>query len=289
MKDITGEIKRTIRKPKPEEEHVKFTVPPLVSQDLWERANKNLDERVGRRPKRQTIQVLFRHRVFCPRCGRVMSVRQDGRCSWLRYYICPGYFQGWKANRCDMRWVRADWIDGSVWNRVKRALAHPELVLKQMDRRQKAGQEDELVRNMRLLEYQIAQAESQINRIQQAFENNSLLYTPEEAARRIAEYRKKILGATERRDDIETSLAQIGMGVQSSESVKAALAKVHANNLRNANFEDKVRVLNILNVKVYPSENLDGIGVTCAVDLTQFDGHSGQISCHNNSIASPKL
>lgn len=92
LKDITGEIKRTIRKPKPEEEHVKFRVPALVSEELWQRANKNLDERAGRRPKRQTVHVLCRHRVFCPKCGRAMSVRQGPKYAHLKYYICPSYF-----------------------------------------------------------------------------------------------------------------------------------------------------------------------------------------------------
>ena len=66
------------------------------------------------------------------------------------------------------------------------------------------------------------------------------------------------------------------------------MAKVHADNLRNADFEDKVRVLSILDVKVYPSENLDSIAITCAVNLGGLDGQSGQVSCHNTSIASPK-
>ena len=289
MKDIAGEIRRTIRKPKPEEEHVRFTVPAFVSEDLWQRANSNLDERAGRRPKRQSVQVLCRHRVCCPKCGRTMSVRQDGRCPWLRYYICPGYYQGWKANRCDMRWVRADWVDGSVWRRVKRAMAQPELVLKQMERRQRASQECELSRNIRLLNYQIVQAESQIGRVQQAYENDGLLYTPDEATRRIGEYRDRILRATQRKEELESALGQVARDVESTERIEAALAKVHADSLRNATFEDKVRVLNILDVKVYPSENLDAIGVTCAVNLNGLDGQAGQVSCHNTSIASPKL
>jgi len=112
--DITGEIKRTIRKPKPEEEHVKFSVPSLVSDSLWERTNRNLDERKGSRPKRQTIESLFRRRVFCPKCGRAMTLRKNPKCPSLIYYICPGYYMRWKADRCDMRWVRADLVDPVV-------------------------------------------------------------------------------------------------------------------------------------------------------------------------------
>ena len=65
---------------------------------------------------------------------------------------------------------------------MKRALAHADLVLKQMRRWEKAGPDVDLRPNIRLLGRQIAQAYSQIERIRQAYENNNLLYTPEEGA-----------------------------------------------------------------------------------------------------------
>ena len=62
---------------------------------------------------------------------------------------------------------------------------------------------------MRLVEYQIAQTESGIAKIQQAYENNNPFYTTEEAARRIAEYRDRVLKATRRKEELETSLQRI--------------------------------------------------------------------------------
>jgi hypothetical protein len=43
--DITGAIRRTIRRSKPQTEWVPFDVPPLVSEDLWGRANRVLTQR----------------------------------------------------------------------------------------------------------------------------------------------------------------------------------------------------------------------------------------------------
>ena len=76
---------------------------------------------------------------------------------------------------------------------------------------------------------------------------------------------------------------------ESMERVKAALVKVHMENLRNASFEEKMRILNVLDVKVYPSENLDAIAVTCAVNLAGLEPEGKAFSCYNTSIASPKL
>ena len=287
--DITGEIKRTIRKPKPEEEHVKFNVPPLVSEALWERANQNLDQRKGSRLKKQTIEALFRRRVFCPKCGRAMSLRKDPKCPNLVYYICPGYYMRWKAKHCDMGWVRMDLIDQPVWRRVKKALSHPDLVLKQMSRFNELGHVSEAKRNLRLAEYQIAQAESGITRIQQAYENNSPLYIAEEATRRIAEYRERVLKAQRRKEELEASLQKITKDAQSLEKTREALSRLHLENVCNATFKEKVRVIEILDVKVYPSENMDHIGVTCAVNLAGLENEEKLFSCHNTSIASPKL
>ncbi len=44
---------------------------------------------------------------------------------------------------------------------------------------------------------------------QTVYENNNPLYTTEEAARRIAEYRDRVLKATRRKEELETSLQRI--------------------------------------------------------------------------------
>jgi len=144
-----------------------------------------------------------------------MTVRKEHKCLGLVYYICTGYYMRWKAKHCDMRWVRMDLIDQPVWRRVKKALSHPDLALKQMSRFNEQGHVSEVKRNLRLAEYQIAQAESGITRIQQVYESNSPLYTAEEAARQIAEYRDRILKVTRRKEELESSLQRIIRDAQS--------------------------------------------------------------------------
>lgn len=58
--DITAEIKRTIRRSKPEDDWAHFDVPTLVSEKLCHQANQNIRERgMGRGKARKTIQALF--------------------------------------------------------------------------------------------------------------------------------------------------------------------------------------------------------------------------------------
>ena len=181
------------------------------------------------------------------------------------------------------------WIVNLVWRKVKRALSHPHLVLKQIRRANEQNQASDAKCNVRLLEYQIAQAESAIAQIQQAYESKSSLYTTEEAARRVGEYRDRILRAAQSKKELETSLERIMRHTESAEQTMKVLTKIHLGSIRNATFEGKVRVIEILDVKVYPSENLDHIGVTCAVNLAGLEEEGRPLSCYKVSIASPKL
>ena len=60
-------------------------------------------------------------------------------------------------------------------------------------------------------------------------------------------------------------------------------------NVYNATFEERVRGIEILDVKVYLSENLDHTGVTCAVNLAGLEDKEKALSCYKTNIVSPKL
>ena len=98
-----------------------------------------------------------------------------------------------------------------------------------------------------------------------------------------------MLKATQRKEELETSLQRITRDAQSLEQTREALARVHLENVSNTTFKEKVRVIEILDVKVYPSENIDHIGVTYAVNLAGLEDEEKASSCYNTTIASPKL
>lgn len=66
--DVTGQVKRTILRPKPPEDWVFYNVPKLISEDLWQKANDALTDRGrGRGKQGKVIKALLRNRLFCPR------------------------------------------------------------------------------------------------------------------------------------------------------------------------------------------------------------------------------
>lgn len=99
--DVTAQIRRTILRPKPEEEWVLFNVPPLVSEELWRKANDALTRR-GRGKEGKCIQALLRNRLFCPRCGKPMVVRRDGKRNEV-YYHCSRHYRPWDSQACSYR------------------------------------------------------------------------------------------------------------------------------------------------------------------------------------------
>ncbi len=55
---------------------------------------------------------------------------------------------------------------------------------------------------------------------------------------------------------LTTVNSPITRDAQSLQQTREALAKIHLENVCNATFKEKVRVIEILDIKVYPSETL---------------------------------
>jgi DNA invertase Pin-like site-specific DNA recombinase len=121
---------------RPKEEWVPLAnadVEPLVSVDLFERANAALSGRTnhpldGRARKREP---LLRGRLFCGGCGRVMvgcsRQRMAGSCA---YYRCTSQdlARGAQRKGCvsSSKYVRADTIEDAVWTAILDRLFQPE-------------------------------------------------------------------------------------------------------------------------------------------------------------------
>ena len=116
--DITGAVKRTLIRPKPEGEAVEFVVPPLVTEELWLKTNNATRERGrGRGKEGKIIPALLRNRIFCPRCGKPMAVRRRSGGD-KHYYLCSRLTHASEKEHCAYRrFVPGAWAE-SVWDCV---------------------------------------------------------------------------------------------------------------------------------------------------------------------------
>jgi phage-related protein len=139
-----------------------------------------------------------------------------------------------------------------------------------------------LEKQLRLFEWQITEGKRRIARIQKDWESGGSIYTPSEAQQRISEERQKIDRAKNEKTKLELSLRQLAQDKAYEGQLREALERIRDANLSQASFEDKRKIVELLDVNVYPCDDLSGALLSCAVSLEL-------VSHQSISIASPKL
>jgi len=270
--DITAEVKRTLIRPKPKEDSVPFKVPALVSEEVWLKANANTAERGrGRGKQGKSIQALLRNRILCPRCGKPMVVRRDGRQNRV-YYHCSKYFRPWVENPCTYhRFVPGDW-DELVWCDICTWLRDDAWVEQQLVSDQ--FQDENTAKLIKLQQFKISQAKAKIAKVQEGFEGG--IYGLDEAKGRIADHQTAIA-----RSESEIQRLQEGAHARASseadlEAMKEELKALRDKNLDEATFEEKLEIVSKLGIKVYPLEDLKSMRVACQLNLAHI--HSDTLS-----------
>jgi len=274
--DVTAQIKRTISRPKPEEEWVAFGVPLLVSEELWQKANDALAHRGrGRGKKGKHIQALLRNRLFCPRCEKPMVVRRDGDQNRI-YYHCSRHYRTWDKDACTYRrFLPGSW-DEVVWDFVFALLSDNSWIEEQL-----TVEQNKSTASTKLLDKEqrkIAQIQGRITKIQEGFEVG--IYNTDEAKKRISSYHSAITKA-EREIEQLLQLSGTGLNTFDIDTLRQELKALAERNLGEATFEERREVISKFDIKIYPSEDLKTIRIKCGVNLTCEDignGH-GLVKC----------
>jgi site-specific DNA recombinase len=102
--------------------------PAIISKELFERAQTALAKSKEMHPGKAKHEYLLTGFAVCGYCGSPLvgsCLRGD-----YRYYHCRGtYPTASRQKICDARYIRAEWLEGAVWERVKSVLCYPELLL----------------------------------------------------------------------------------------------------------------------------------------------------------------
>jgi hypothetical protein len=260
--DVTSMIRRTISRPKPEAEWVPFNVPPLVSEDLWQKANDALTHRGrGRGKQGKSIQALLRNRLFCPRCGKPMVVRRDGKRNEV-YYHCSKHYRPWDKQACSYRrFVLGSW-DEAVWDFVFALLVDNSWIEEQLTAEQKESNAS--VKLLDMEKGKITQIKAKIARVQEGFEAG--LYSINEAKTRVVGYQKALARADEEIKRL-SQLSSGGFKTGDVDNLRQELRTLAEKNLDGASFEEKRNVIDKLDIRIYPSEDLKTMRVKCGVNI----------------------
>jgi len=102
--------------------------PAIISKELFEKVQDVLDKRKELRPGKAMHEYPLTGFTVCGHCGRPIV----GAClrKRYRYYKCSGTYQTATRNKiCNAKYIKADWLENAVWEKVKGVLSNPEVLL----------------------------------------------------------------------------------------------------------------------------------------------------------------
>jgi len=283
--DVTGKVRRTILRPKPKEEWIEFSVPQIITQDLWQSAMDTVAKRGrGRGKQGKAIQALLRGRIFCPVCSLPMVVRRDGRDHKV-FYHCTRRYRAWdEKNACSNRkFIPGSW-DESVWDIVYALLWDDVWLEQQVEVERSNHQASTKLIDSELRKINIMR--SKIAKVQVGYEEG--VYDAVEAKNRIKGCQAGILVAEKEIQKL-SSQNNGDCVLGSVESLKRQLEELRHINLESASFEDKFNIIRLLNVRVFPSEDLKTMRIKVGLDTHQYGEDGTQNACGKVLYAPPRI
>jgi site-specific DNA recombinase len=108
--------------PKPKEEWIEINIPPIVVDQVWERAQVIRREREPNitNPAITGSKTLLTGICFCGNCGRGMQM-ETGKGGNYVYYNCRGYVRSGKSTCCGQR-IPAQELENAVLNHMSHRL-----------------------------------------------------------------------------------------------------------------------------------------------------------------------
>jgi site-specific DNA recombinase len=175
--------KSTRLKLRPPEEWIEISVPAILSEDLFDAAQRVARNHSYFSPRRsQPDQWLLRRLVVCGHCG-VKSYCQDQRRATghgPRYYVCNrrrSLEAGGPDRACPQPSTRAEELDAVVWEQIRQALLRPEVLVKgQAALTARAAVPDDELLNAQLerLDRRLQQTESERRRVADLYQMQAI-------------------------------------------------------------------------------------------------------------------
>ncbi len=278
--DPTLGIKRTLLRPKPDDERVPFTVPSLTTHELWEKANQTLRERGrGRGKQGKSIQALFRMRMICPLCGKPMAVKR-GKHDEV-YYYCRAHYRKWRPNSCPYnRFIPARW-DDEIWQDICNMLGDDTWVERQL--KVKLNKTKDLDRLIRIQYMKIDRRKKSIVKVEKGY--NEELYAIKEAKEWKTKYLQEI-------HEAEAEIARLssevrGFTQEQVQDLYQELQRLRERNLNEATFDEKADLAARLGIYVCPSEDLKTRRIICRLNVANNNGEREQVGVAKEVIGRP--
>jgi site-specific DNA recombinase len=162
----------TIRKAtnlRPKEDWLVAHCPPIISNDTFRKAQKQLRKNSENSPGRTKTLYLLSKLLICAHDNRRMQAAtrpSEGSHRECRYYFCSGTRKQCSPVRCPSGSVSESRIVPPIWDKMRELLSDPATVLEELAKYQaQRTQSDALSRNRTLLEARLQKSATRLSRL----------------------------------------------------------------------------------------------------------------------------
>ena len=223
-------------------------VNPIVTEAEFEYVQQRLVTNRENASRNTRHEYLLRSLVFCGVCGRRYYAHRDGA---RGCYLCGGRRSRTVGSfKCDNRYVRAEELEGAVWELIREFLENPDIVLQETEREAQSTcttievLASNLLLRRRELDKSYANEQAALDYYQRVGASE------EEVRRKLAHFKARCQCLSEDIGRIESDLALARQQKASVEAVSAIREQVGAR-LAGASLDDRRWVMEQLDTKVH--------------------------------------
>ncbi len=260
MKDRTKR-KNTgvIWKPRQEWIEISGATPAIISEELFNEAQKCLKQNRRLSAKNSTHDYLLRGHVFCARCGRTYSGEQgtkirNGKRYYYPYYGCIGKRKRITPILCDNKQYATKRLEDLVWAEVEKVLNQPEIIIAELDRAREGHDERVLDNELDRINTVLDNRTKQKDRIWKAF---AITGDEVKFKKEISEIDKNIKELETQISDTEKQIAANELLVLNAGNIEETCAAL-SRKIKSLDFNDKRLAIQALQIRVL----VDGDSIT---------------------------
>lgn len=239
--------RRPVVKDRPREQWVEIAVPAIVSDTMFDLADRRLQDNKRFATRRTVEPTLLQGLVACRSCGYAYY-RTSTRTSLRKiyYYRCLGSDNyRWEHGKvCHNLPVRQDYLDELVWGHLMTLLSDPTLVLGELERRLRE------LRSSNPVGTQKSRFELELGKVTIAMERLLIAYQEEllsldELRRRMPDLRKKEASLRSSLQALETRVAEQEIYLQLAENLDGFLSRLR-DAATSSSIQERQRIVRLL-------------------------------------------
>ncbi len=239
---------KTVQSRVPREEWVMVPVPVLIDPERWEQAQSQLKKNKRVSSRNTKHKYLLRSLVFCP-CGRRWTGRYKNKAG-IGYYRCPTIEARPWAVVCPNRYsIRQDQLESTVWQVICDFLLETGNLQEQIEQQKRDSKTEakRKVGRLRAIERTIADTDRKLGMLlDQVLSGDFPKAIIETHKHQLVTQREELVEEQER---LEAELETVTITEDQERAILAFSEQVRLA-LGDVSFEEKRRVLELLNIRV---------------------------------------